>query len=166
MPRSRARHPSAAHYLSITSTAAQSAHLSTRPACHCTAMTRPPSCHCTAMTRPPPRWQLWQAPGVTPTPDPATEMASARGHTNPRPRGPSPGLYSDCVLPAGMRTTWPPSFWSPSFLRLLCSRRHHTSEFDICALGGTCHLAAIRNSVQASVFSRPGDLALAVHNEV
>jgi hypothetical protein len=75
----------------------------------------------------------------------ATEMAtmaSARGHTNPRPchrdgerqgshqpqtRGPSPGLYSDCVLPAGMRTTWPPSFWSPSFLRLLCSRRHHTS---------------------------------------
>ena len=49
----------------------------------------------------------------------ATEMAtlaSARGHTNPRPRGPSLGLYSDCVLPAGTRTTWPPSFWPPSFL--------------------------------------------------
>ena len=53
-------------------------------------------------------------------------MASARGH-NPRPRGPSLGLYSDCVLPAGTRTTWPPSFWPPSFLRLLCSRQHHTT---------------------------------------
>ena len=30
------------------------------------------------------------------------EMASASGHTNPRPRGPSLGLCSDCVLPAGV----------------------------------------------------------------